>query len=54
MKKFKVYIDISEIMSVEANSDEEAVTKALSELEQSETVWYPSEADLFAEEVKDD
>ena len=48
MKKYNVYIDICEIMQVEANSKEEARDKALTEL--NEVTWNCDDAEVTVEE----
>jgi len=53
MKKYDVYIDYSEIMNVEASSEEEAVKKAIELCKQNETmVEIANEAEFRAEEVE--
>lgn len=50
MKKYRVYIDISESMDVEANSEEEARQKVLDLLDDNNTTWTPDDAEILVEE----
>ena len=53
MKQYNVYVDYSEIINVEANSEEEAVQKAIDVCEQNDTtIRLSKEAEFKAEEVE--
>jgi len=49
LKNYRVYIDIAEIMNIEATSQEEAVKKVEELLSQEERVWGVDDAEIKAE-----